>query len=63
MWCSISPGPGSTIEVGDALGVATGKLPETVAAIIDCLGARPDHEVDCPDGSRRTLAEALAKYL
>ncbi len=55
-------GTGIEYEVGDALGVQPENCPQTVAAIIDCLSARPDHEVDCPDGSRRTLAEALAKY-
>ena len=54
-------GTGLEYEVGDALGVMPENCPETVAAIIDCLGARPDLEVECPDGSRRNLNEALGK--
>src|SRR5690242_11167164 len=45
--------------VGDSLGVQATNCPELVAAIIERLGGRPGDAVDCPDGSRRTLAEAL----
>jgi sulfite reductase (NADPH) flavoprotein alpha-component len=55
-------GTGLDYEVGDALGVQPENCPETVAAIIECLGARPGDEIDCPDGTRRTLAEALGKF-
>ena len=54
-------GTGIAYEAGDALGVQPENCPETVAAIIECLGARPHDEVDCPDGSRRALADALGK--
>jgi sulfite reductase (NADPH) flavoprotein alpha-component len=47
-------------EVGDSLGVHATNCPDTVAAIIQCLGARATDEVDCPDGTRRTLWEALS---
>jgi len=33
--------------------------PELVSALVECLGASPDQEVDCPDGSRRTLSDAF----
>jgi len=46
-------------EVGDSLGVHAANCPELVAAVIERLGARAGDEVDCPDGSRRSLHEAL----
>jgi sulfite reductase (NADPH) flavoprotein alpha-component len=46
-------------KVGDALGVHVANDPEVVAIILERLGAVPSHEVDCPDGSRRPLSEAL----
>jgi sulfite reductase (NADPH) flavoprotein alpha-component len=46
-------------EVGDSLGVHAANCPELVAALIERLGARDADEVDCPDGSRRTLRDAL----
>jgi sulfite reductase (NADPH) flavoprotein alpha-component len=46
-------------EVGDALGVHASNCPETVAAIIACLGAREQDEVEGPDGFARTLRDAL----
>jgi sulfite reductase (NADPH) flavoprotein alpha-component len=50
-----------TYEVGDSLGVRPTNCQETVWAIIQCLGARPDDEVDCPDGTRRSLWQALSE--
>ncbi|MDB5405861.1 MAG: Oxidoreductase NAD-binding domain/FAD binding domain/putative Fe-S cluster, partial [Rhodospirillales bacterium] len=47
-------------RVGDALGVQAVNCPETVTAIIECLGLAPDHEVECPDGARRGLFDALS---
>lgn len=52
-------GSGLTYEVGDALGVHATNCPETVAAIIACLGAKEHDEVQGPDGARRTLRDAL----
>jgi sulfite reductase (NADPH) flavoprotein alpha-component len=46
-------------EVGDSLGVHAANCPELVGAVIERLGARGSDEVDCPDGSRRTLEDAL----
>src|SRR5438132_1104948 len=46
-------------KVGDALGVHVANDPEVVAIILERLGAVPSREVDCPDGSRRPLSEAL----
>lgn len=46
-------------EVGDSFGVHASNCPETVAAVIERLGGSPNHDVDCPDGTRRTLREAL----
>ena len=46
-------------EVGDSFGVHAENCPELVAAVIERLGARESEEVDCPDGSRRSLGEAL----
>ena len=53
-------GTGLDYQVGDSLGVHAANCPELVDAIVDCLGASRDLEVDCPDGSRRRLHEALA---
>jgi sulfite reductase (NADPH) flavoprotein alpha-component len=50
---------GLAYEVGDSLGIHPTNCPDTVAAIIECLDARATDEVDCPDGTRRTLWEAL----
>ena len=47
-------------EVGDSLAVHAENCPELVAAIIERLGARPELEVACPDGTRRSLECALA---
>ena len=47
-------------EVGDSLGVHATNSPETVGAIIDLLKSRREAEVDCADGVRRTLWEALS---
>ena len=52
---------GLSYQVGDALAVQPENCPETVASVIELLGARPGDDVDCPDGTRRSLAEALAK--
>jgi len=46
-------------EVGDSLGVHASNCPETVDAVIELLKARAEEEVDCPDGTRRPLREAL----
>ncbi len=46
-------------KVGDALGVHAANDPEVVAAILERLGAPASCEVDCPDGTRRPLREAL----
>jgi sulfite reductase (NADPH) flavoprotein alpha-component len=54
-------GTGIDYEVGDALGVQPENCPATVEMIIAALRARPDEAVDCPDGTRRSLAEALGK--
>jgi sulfite reductase (NADPH) flavoprotein alpha-component len=50
---------GLAYEVGDSLGVQPTNCPDTVAALIERLRARGTDEVDCPDGSRRTLWQAL----
>ncbi len=50
---------GLRYEVGDSFGVQAANCPELVAAVIERLGAKFADEVDCPDGSRRSLAEAL----
>jgi sulfite reductase (NADPH) flavoprotein alpha-component len=52
-------GTGISYRVGDALGVQAANCSETVEAIIDCLGAAADEEVECPDGERRALVAAL----
>jgi sulfite reductase (NADPH) flavoprotein alpha-component len=46
-------------KVGDALGVSVANEPEIVAAIIERLAVPASCEVDCPDGTRRPLREAL----
>ena len=46
-------------EVGDSFGVHAANAAEEVNAIIARLGAREDDAIDCPDGSRRSLREAL----
>jgi len=46
-------------RVGDTLGVHVTNDPEIADAIIERLGAQPSLEVDCPDGTRRPLREAL----
>ncbi|HUJ98943.1 MAG TPA: sulfite reductase subunit alpha [Stellaceae bacterium] len=50
---------GLSYEVGDSFGVQAANCPELVAAVIEQLGAKPTDEVDCPDGTRRSLVEAL----
>ncbi len=50
---------GLAYEVGDTLGVQPQNGPEDVAAIIALLGARPGDDIDCPDGTRRSLEAAL----
>ncbi len=52
-------GSGLDYEVGDSVGVHAANCPELVAAVIERLGARAADEVDCPDGTRRPLDEAL----
>jgi sulfite reductase (NADPH) flavoprotein alpha-component len=52
-------GSNCTYDVGDALAVFAGNCPELVSAIVERLGGRPHYEVDCPDGTRRPLVEAL----
>ena len=54
-------GEGSPLvyDVGDTLGVHVRNDPEIVEAIIARLAASPAEEVDCPDGTRRPLREAL----
>ena len=52
-------GSGLSYEVGDSFGVQAANCPELVAAVIERLGADGTAEVDCPDRSRRSLAEAL----
>jgi sulfite reductase (NADPH) flavoprotein alpha-component len=50
---------GLTYAVGDALGVHAKNCPDTVRAIIECLGARPGDDVAGPDGTARNLFDAL----
>ena len=52
-------GSGLDYEVGDSFGVHAANCPDLVAAVIERLGARGTDEVDCPDGTRRRLDEAL----
>jgi sulfite reductase (NADPH) flavoprotein alpha-component len=54
-------GSGLTYEVGDALGVHATNCPETVAAIIACLGGQEHDAVEGPDGARRTLRDVLTE--
>jgi sulfite reductase (NADPH) flavoprotein alpha-component len=54
-------GSGLRYEVGDSLGVQAANCPALVAAVIERLGADAADLVDCPDGSRRRLAEALGQ--
>ncbi|MGE5270574.1 MAG: sulfite reductase subunit alpha [Thiohalocapsa sp.] len=54
-------GTGLAYEVGDVLGVQPENCPQTVAAVIALLGACPDDAVDCPDGTRKPLHEALLR--
>jgi sulfite reductase (NADPH) flavoprotein alpha-component len=51
---------GLAYEVGDSLGVHAANCPQLVAAVIDRLGARSGDDVDCPDGRRCSLGEALS---
>ena len=46
-------------RVGDSLGIRALNDDELADAIIARLGVRPGSEVDCPDGTRRPLREAL----
>ena len=46
-------------DVGDSFGVHAANCPELVDAVIERLGARGNDDVDCPDGTRRSLREAL----
>ena len=50
---------GLEYEVGDSLGIHPANCPELVDAVIERLGARGSEDVDCPDGSRRSLREAF----
>jgi sulfite reductase (NADPH) flavoprotein alpha-component len=52
-------GTGLDYQVGDSLGVHASNCHELVGALVDCLGVSADLEVDCPDGSRRRLQDAL----
>ncbi|MBI1776436.1 MAG: sulfite reductase subunit alpha [Proteobacteria bacterium] len=47
-------------EVGDSLGLFAANCPELVADTVAAIGVAPCAEVDCPDGVRRPLIEALA---
>ncbi len=47
-------------EVGDSFGIHAENCPELVDAVIERLGGRGNDDVDCPDGTRRSLREALA---
>jgi len=51
--------PALAYEVGDSFGVHAENCPDLVAAVIERLGARATEEVDCSDGSRRSLGDAL----
>ena len=52
-------GTGLAYEPGDALGVQPVNCPDTVRAIIDCLGAKEDSAVAGPDGVTRGLFDTL----
>lgn len=51
---------GVAYEVGDSFGVHAANPPDEVNAIIARLGASADDAVDCPDGTRHSLRDALA---
>jgi sulfite reductase (NADPH) flavoprotein alpha-component len=46
-------------EAGDSFGVHAANCPELVDAVIERLGARGGDDVDCPDGTCRSLRDAL----
>jgi sulfite reductase (NADPH) flavoprotein alpha-component len=46
-------------RVGDSLGILASNGPELVEAIIRRLGGSDGEEVECADGTRRSLADAL----
>ncbi|HEX9464315.1 MAG TPA: sulfite reductase subunit alpha [Alphaproteobacteria bacterium] len=46
-------------DVGDAFAVFATNCPDLAAAVIDRLGGTRDDEVECPDGRRRALFDAL----
>ncbi len=52
-------GTGLRYDVGDACAIFAANCPELVAAVIERLGGNAGDEVDCPDGTRRSLADAL----
>ncbi|HLI19682.1 MAG TPA: sulfite reductase subunit alpha [Stellaceae bacterium] len=52
---------GLSYDVGDALGVHAANCPETVDAIIECLGAKPGDDVTGPDGRMRSLYDTLVE--
>jgi sulfite reductase (NADPH) flavoprotein alpha-component len=54
-------GSGLRYRAGDSLGIMPTNCPETVTAIVEALGVNPGSDVDCPDGSRRPLFEALSR--
>ena len=54
-------GGGLAYDVGDSVGVHAVNCPELVAAVIERLGGDSADEVDCPDGTRRCLGEALSR--
>jgi sulfite reductase (NADPH) flavoprotein alpha-component len=53
-------GTGLKYDVGDACAIFAANCPDLVTAIIERLGGKPGDEVDCPEGSRRPLFEALS---
>jgi len=54
-------GSGLRYRAGDSLGVMPTNCPETVAAIVAAMGTNSSIDVDCSDGSRRPLFEALSR--
>jgi sulfite reductase (NADPH) flavoprotein alpha-component len=52
-------GTGVNYDVGDALAVFAGNDPDLVVQVIDRLGGKAEEIVECPDGSKRPLFEAL----
>jgi sulfite reductase (NADPH) flavoprotein alpha-component len=54
-------GSGLRYQSGDSLGIMPTNCPETVAAIIEALGAEKYVDVDCADGIRRPLVDALSR--